>query len=369
MTRSRLAEITARYASLRLTVVGDFCLDRYLEIDPARAETSLETGLAVHNVARVRSQPGAAGTIVSNLVALGVGAIRLIGFCGEDGEGYELLRALRNLRGVSLDGFLQTPARATFTYTKPLVIEPGAAPRELHRLDIKNWTPTPPALNAALASRLADAAREADAIIVMDQVDTAGTGVVTAAVLAALGEIAARNPQLPILADSRRGLRDFPAVILKMNAHELAMLTGVAFDDPSPQAAALASARGKPVIVTLSERGILGAMPGGEAFVVPAWPVAGPIDIVGAGDAVTANVATALAAGGTLREAIALANAAASIVIHQLGTTGTATVSDLAERLGEGECDSPIGQPAPDSRAGGDLSASAKSAAPVSALE
>jgi hypothetical protein len=49
-----------------------FCLDRYLEIDPP-AEISIETGLPVHNVVHVRSQLGAAGTILNNLVALGVG--------------------------------------------------------------------------------------------------------------------------------------------------------------------------------------------------------------------------------------------------------------------------------------------------------
>ena len=61
MTPFRFAEITSRYSQLRVAVVGDFCLDRYLEIDPARAETSIETGLPVLNVTRIRSQPGAAG--------------------------------------------------------------------------------------------------------------------------------------------------------------------------------------------------------------------------------------------------------------------------------------------------------------------
>ena len=121
MTSARFAEITGRYPALRIGVVGDFCLDRYLEIDPDRPETSIETGLPVYNVTRVRSQPGAAGTIVNNLVALGVGRISLVGFCGEDGEGWELLRALRSLRGVSLEHFIQTPERATFTYTKPML--------------------------------------------------------------------------------------------------------------------------------------------------------------------------------------------------------------------------------------------------------
>src|ERR1051325_8763829 len=116
MSPERFAEISARYSQLRLAVVGDFCLDRYLEIDPDRAETSIETGLPVYNVVRVRSQPGAAGTIVNNLVALGVGHIDLVGFCGEDGEGFELLRALRALPGVELSCFEQTSTRSTFTY-------------------------------------------------------------------------------------------------------------------------------------------------------------------------------------------------------------------------------------------------------------
>ncbi len=51
---------------------------------------------------------------------------------------------------------------------------------------------------------------------------------------------------------------------------------------------------------------------------------------MGAGDAVTANLAAALAAGANLRESMQLAMAAASLVVHQLGTTGTATVFQIA---------------------------------------
>jgi len=48
MTPSRFQEITERYRDLSIAVLGDFCLDRYLEIDPARQEVSLKTGLPVH---------------------------------------------------------------------------------------------------------------------------------------------------------------------------------------------------------------------------------------------------------------------------------------------------------------------------------
>src|SRR2546422_1255359 len=94
MTGARFQAVTERYRELSIAVLGDFCLDRYLEIDPAKREVSLETGLPVHNVVNVRAQPGGAGTILNNLSALGVGAIFPIGFIGEDGEGLELWGAM-----------------------------------------------------------------------------------------------------------------------------------------------------------------------------------------------------------------------------------------------------------------------------------
>ncbi len=67
MSPDRFASLTGRYGTLRIAVVGDFCLDRYYEIDPALAEVSIETGRTVHNVVNLRAQPGGAGTVVNNL--------------------------------------------------------------------------------------------------------------------------------------------------------------------------------------------------------------------------------------------------------------------------------------------------------------
>lgn len=338
MTPERFHHVTSRYAALKIVVAGDVCLDRYLEIDPARAETSIETGLPVHNVVNVRAQPGGAGTILNNLAALGVGTIVPVGFSGDDGEGYELRRGLATLAGARLDHFVTTTDRRTFTYCKPLLIEPGRPPVELNRLDSKNWTPTPPALEARLVDGLRAAVEGADALIVLEQVDRAGTGVVTSGLLTALAALAAERPELPMLADSRRGLHDWPGLSFKMNAAELETLLGRSsspgLDDVREAARSLADRHGRPVFVTLAERGIVGAGPDGALEHAPALPVRGPIDVVGAGDAVTANLAAALAAGATLREAVELACAGSSVVIHQLGTTGTASIAQLAERLG-----------------------------------
>ena len=337
MTPARFQAITGKYRALTIAVLGDFCLDRYLEIDPARKEVSIETQLPVHNVVNVRAQPGGAGTILNNLAALGVGTILPISFYGNDGEGLELFSALGKRPGVRLDYLVRTEQRRTFTYCKPLIITPGQPPVELNRLDFKNWTPTPSSLQEELRKRLEDAARSVDAIIVLEQVDIPETGVVTKSVLEGLKRLVEDKPQLLVVSDSRRGLQGYPPVTLKMNAAELKTLAGTTnlegLDRIKDTAANLARVQGRIVFVTLAEMGIIGASPMGEIEHVSALPLRGPIDIVGAGDAVTANLTTALTGGATLRGAMELASAAGSVVIHKLGTTGTANVAELSELI------------------------------------
>jgi rfaE bifunctional protein kinase chain/domain len=337
MNAARFHSITSRYPALRVAVVGDFFLDRYLRIDPARNEVSIETGLTVYNVVELCPQPGAAGTILNNLAALGIGEIDAVGFCGDDGEGYELRRSLAQREGVVLNNFLTVASRRTPVYCKPMVMEPHQPPRELNRFDSKNWTPTPSEVQRDLADRVRALGGRVDAILLMDQVDRPETGVVTGKVREAVHAALADHPDLIVLADSRRSLGDFPHLGFKMNASELSRMTGgdrLELEDVQSRAMDLASRTGQPVFVSMAEQGIVGAAPGCRPEHVPALPIWGPIDVVGAGDAVSANLAVALASGAELREAMELAMAAASLVIHQLGTTGTASVSQIAERLG-----------------------------------
>jgi rfaE bifunctional protein kinase chain/domain len=337
MTPARFNAITRHYSRLRVTVAGDFCLDRYLEIDPARKEVSIETGLSVHNVVRVRSQPGGAGTILNNLVALGVAEIFPVGFAGDDGEGFELRRALLSLPGVRGEGFFMTSERRTFTYAKPLLISPRRPPRELNRLDSKNWSPTPAGAQRRLIEALRKVAPRADALIVLDQVDVAETGVITRRLLQAVRALKKERRDLLVMADSRRSLEGYPPVCLKMNRAELSRLTGrprlVPLRETGPAMSALAREKGSRCFVTLAENGMAGAEPEGKVELLSALPVRGKIDIVGAGDCVTANLAVALAAGAGLLEALELANCAASVVIHKLGATGTASVAEIKSLL------------------------------------
>src|SRR6266446_3845378 len=100
LTNASLEHILERIPQLTFAVLGDLFLDRYLDIDAALTEPSIETGLDAYQVVRVRSYPGAAGTVINNLAALGVQRIVAVSVIGDDGEGHELRQALRLLPAV-----------------------------------------------------------------------------------------------------------------------------------------------------------------------------------------------------------------------------------------------------------------------------
>src|SRR5437868_2972292 len=97
LTDGRVEQLLQRIPYLTIGVVGDLFLDRYLDIEAALTEPSIETGLDAYQVVRVRNYPGAAGTVISNLAALGVKDIIPVSIVGDDGEWYELSQALDDI--------------------------------------------------------------------------------------------------------------------------------------------------------------------------------------------------------------------------------------------------------------------------------
>ncbi len=336
LTDSRLEAILDRIPRLAVGVLGDLFLDRYLDIDAALTEPSIETGLDAYQVVRVRPSPGAAGTVINNLVALGVGQVSAFAVIGDDGEGYELGQCLRGLGVVDVTGVVMRADRRTPTYTKPMLHEAARPARELNRLDIKNRTPLPADAEERVLFTLADAWPRLDALVVLDQVSEPECGVVTSGVRQRLAEMGAEQPDKLILADSRERIGLFRSVWSKPNQSECVGATGGG--EVAACAAVLARRTGRPVFCTCGEDGILLTDPrqGTERQVrVPSYPVTGPTDIVGAGDSTSAGIACAVAAGATLEEAAAFGNLVASVTIRQLGTTGTASPEQVRQRWRE----------------------------------
>ena len=341
MKRDRFFSIVEKYPEITLCLVGDFCLDRYLEINSSLNEISIETDLTVYNVTNVRAQPGGAGTILNNLQALGIGKVIPSGFVGKDGEGAELMAALEKIDCVdwSYDTFIQTEKRRTFTYCKPLLCKGNATPKELNRFDFKNWDQTPNEVTQHLCSKMQSGLEHSQGVILLDQVDAPDTGVIQRQILDSV-RLALKNRVIDhSLSDSRKRIIEFEGIGIKVNKEEFSEWHKVENPDLiSPEnwekvIFDYTEVLSQPIFVSLSEHGIIGKDKNGAICRCKSQPIRGEIDIVGAGDCTTANLILALAAGAQFHEAMEIAMAAASVVIHKLGTTGTASVKEIEEKL------------------------------------
>ncbi|MBW3598612.1 MAG: carbohydrate kinase [Planctomycetes bacterium] len=329
LSAERLTAILEQFPRLTIALVGDLFLDRYLEIDAAADEPSIETGLTAHQVTRVRNSPGALGTVMNNLAALGVGRLLPVTVIGDDGHGYDLRRELEKLP-VDQQFIVCDPERLTPTYTKPLRPDEAGQRRELNRLDVRTRGPLSSSAEAELLRRLDAAFEASDGAIVLDQINEADWGVVNGRVRGHLEKLVGRRPEKLAFVDSRRRLGEFRFGVLKGNRAEVLAAAGV--DDVSEAAGRMSAVTRRPVFATLGERGILVRRPSGDCHTVPAVPVAGPVDIVGAGDSATAALAPSLLTGADEIEAAEIACLVASITIQQVGTTGVATPEQVVER-------------------------------------
>jgi bifunctional ADP-heptose synthase (sugar kinase/adenylyltransferase) len=336
LSQELVESILERLPRLRVGVLGDLFLDRYLDIDAALTEPSVETGLEAYQVTGVRAYPGAAGTVVNNIEALGVGSVAPFSVIGDDGEGHELRMALAELGAVDAEGVLCWGGRRTPTYIKPMLCRAGEAPRELNRLDIKNREPLPRTVEDLVIEALEKDWDHLDALVVLDQVSEADCGVVTARVRRCLAELAGGRPDLFVLADSRERIGLFRRVSLKPNRREC---LGAAGGEDLPAAVAqLARKAERPVFCTCGDEGVLLADPwreDGSPVRIAGYLVQGPTDPVGAGDSTSAGIACAVAAGATLEQAAAFGCLVASITVRQIGSTGTATPEQVRHRLRE----------------------------------
>jgi len=335
MSPQRLQSLLSRFPDLSVLVVGDFFLDKYLILDPALTETSIETDLEAYQVVEKRCSPGAAGTVTSNLHALEVGTLHALGVIGDDGEGYELKQGLA-ATNVQTDSLIESPDRFTPTYTKPMMRE-SEGELEINRIDIKNRAPMPPHLEDRLIEHLKDMVPEVDGIIIADQVQECNFGVITARVREEMASLARAHPDTFVLADSRVRIGEYRRILLKPNRVEAVKAVQPNYEGPTDNTLAeqcgkrLFEQTQKPVYLTLSEEGLLLITADGCEH-IPGVTVPAPTDPVGAGDSTTAGIIAALCAGASYSEAGLIGNLIASITVQQLGATGTASPEQVRER-------------------------------------
>ena len=306
MNIHELGEKLKNASDIVITVLGDYCLDKYLYIEAERDEKSLETGLIAYQVTKKGLYPGAAGTVVNNLRSLKVQTL-CAGVIGDDGEGYELLSALKKI-GADTSLMITDSERCTSTYTKPMRNDV-----ELNRLDFKNFTPMSKQTEQKLIENIYAAVKKSDAVIVLDQFLEENCNTVNSNIREEIAVIAEKYPDLIIYADSRAYINLFKNIMVKCNNHEI-----------KDKGESMYQKNKKPVFVTMGEEGSMVFDKDGS-HKIGAIKVEGEIDICGAGDACTSGIVLGMALGASPEVAAMLGNIISSITIKQIGVTGTAT--------------------------------------------
>jgi D-beta-D-heptose 7-phosphate kinase/D-beta-D-heptose 1-phosphate adenosyltransferase len=297
------------FAKLRVLVVGDLMLDRYIlgEVD----RVSPEAPVPVLRHAQRYERAGGAANVAMNLAGLGCETF-LAGFWGSDAERDQLDDFLEAAH-IDRSGMVTTPQP---TISKTRIIGRN---QQLLRLDIESRE-KPGDVDLRLLQEGAVALVEkVHAVVLSDYAKGALSPDLCEAVIRA-----ARNRNIPILADPKTP--DFSkyagATMVCPNLHELSIATGV----PQHEFDRLISAGDdvrltheiEHLCVTMSERGIQ-ILSGNGTFHSPAR-AREVFDVSGAGDTVIAMLAASLAAGLPVENAVELANLAAGIVVGKMGT-------------------------------------------------
>lgn len=312
VTHARAKLLLERMRQTHVAVIGDVMLDRYLMGDTERI--SPEAPVPVVTVQEEISIPGGAANVAVNVAAAGARA-SLTGAIGDDDTGIALREAIESL-DISTAGLLVVPGRPTTS--KLRVIARG---QQVVRIDREVTNPLPDRFRDAFLASAHAMIAQADVLLIEDY----DKGTIDAAMAAEL-VAAGRRRGIPIVVDPK--LKNFfaysGATVFKPNRRELeaAFATHFMGDD-----ADLEDARQRlgteHLLVTLGRDGMV-IVSAGVAMRVSASASRDVFDVSGAGDTVAAWVATALAAGANIEEAVWLANSAAGI---EVGKRGTASVS------------------------------------------
>lgn len=327
MTRDAMERTLAAVAGRPMLCVGDVMLDVEVPCDNGRL--SAEAPVLVFDERAHRVRAGGAANVAANAAALGM-RVHLAGIVGADDEG-ATLQALLTAGGIASTLETSDPAARPTTRKTRFVAEG----RQLLRIDRERHDPIDDAVAERMVARSAAAMPRIDAVLISDY----GKGCVTEVTVAALHALAARHAA-PLLVDPKGTdwRRYGEADVIKPNAAELALFTGLPCDSDAAVATALAAAldrcRARAILVTRAAHGA-SLLTRGAAEVLHVEAIRVEVsDVCGAGDTNLATLGAFLATGCDMRTAIEAAQWASSIAVRRQGNA-VVGADDLCDAFGE----------------------------------
>lgn len=328
MRKEQLKIILEDISSVKIAVIGDFCLDSYWFIDEAMSEISVETNQATRPVREQRYSLGGAGNVAGNLAAMGVKDVRAFGVIGPDPFGAEMVKIMRG-NGINPDSLLiQEKQWSTHTYAKPYI-----ADKELNRIDFGNYNLLSKETADHLIANLINEIPEVDVVLINQQVPS---GIHTDYFKQKLLAVISQFPNKMFIVDSRNFNDFYHGTIRKMNDTEAACLCGlnktpddaVLYSEVAACAEELYKRFKKPLFITRGQKGSLTISEKGISN-ISGLMIIGRVDTVGAGDSYLAGAASALAAGYNMEVATVIGTLVAGVTVQKLFQTGTATPEEI----------------------------------------
>lgn len=314
----------ARLASLRVLVVGDVMLDRFVfgHVD----RISPEAPVPVVSVNDEDSRLGGAANVASNVAALGAQVV-LAGSIGPGEAADELVERVE-AQGISTQGLLRSPSRPTTVKTRIL-----GGGQQIVRIDRETRRPLDDAEVAALLAAV-DAAGPFDVVVVSDY----GKGVITAGVMERAR--AWRSAGVPVVVDPKQAdvtvYREVTCIT--PNAREAgAAMHDEVVDDASAERVGRGlreRLQSDMVLLTRGEQG-MSLIDGTDAVTHIPTEATRVFDVTGAGDTVIATFSTLLGAGAPAEDAARWANRAAGIAVRRLGTASVG-IDELRRTVEDG---------------------------------
>ena len=300
-----------QFESSRIAVIGDLMLDVWLE-GPVR-RISQEAPIPVVELTSREVSPGGAANVAELLTNLGA-TVSLLGVVGDDDEALALKEAVSST-SVTVE-FVHDADRPTTTKTRIL-----SGTQQICRLDVEDRRPVSRDVESRLTAAIPDILHGADAIIISDY----GKGALTAEVVEAVfGTAFPQAERPPVIVDPQGSdvARYARATLLKPNRLEAFSALQVSFDETTPALELAEALRerigGCAVLVTDGANGMALAAEDETGVISPIGRAVA--DTAGAGDAVTAVSALALASGFGLTAAAHWGNVAGAAAVSKRGT-------------------------------------------------
>ncbi|MDP2874582.1 MAG: PfkB family carbohydrate kinase, partial [Holophaga sp.] len=204
-----IESIFTKATSLRILVVGDLMLDKYLwgKADRISPEAPVQVVEVLHEEMRL----GGAGNVVNNLMALGV-QVDICSVVGNDDVAKIIIQEFGNLR-ISREAIFPDPGRQTTSKTRLL-----ASNQQIVRIDRETITPISQSLEKNITDWILLNIENHNVVILSDY----GKGVLTFDLIGYVIKLA-KEKHIPILVDPKGGdfKRYFGATVLTPNRREI----------------------------------------------------------------------------------------------------------------------------------------------------